>query len=43
MLLDEIVELKKGELEDGGKEDDDEAREIEEFVKSWEKEFEYVN
>lgn len=43
MLLDEIVELKKGELEDGGKEDDDEVREIEEFVKSWEKEFEFVN
>lgn len=42
MLLDEIVQLKMDEMElENGKEDL--TGEIEEFVKSWEKEFEFVN
>jgi hypothetical protein len=45
MLLDEIVQLKKDELdkEDPEMETQDYTKEIEEFVKSWEKEFDFVN
>ncbi len=42
MLLDEIVQLKTDELEQDEKQGDLEG-EMEEFVKSWEKEFDFVN
>ena len=42
MLLDEIVQLKTDELERDEKQGDLEG-EMEEFVKSWEKEFDFVN
>ena len=43
MLLDEIVELKMNELENEVDSKEDMTGEIEEFVKSWEKEFDFVN
>ena len=45
MLLDEIVQMKKDELEreEPDLEKNDYSKEIEEFVRSWEKEFQFVN
>jgi hypothetical protein len=45
MLLDEIVQLKTEEIErdEPDIEENDYAKELEAFVKSWEKEFDYIN
>lgn len=45
MLLDEIVALKHEELgkDDGDMDKNGQSKEIEEFVKSWEKEFDFIN
>ena len=42
MLLDEIVKLKTEELERDG-DSDEFSKDLEVFVKSWEKEFDFVN